>query len=156
VAAEVEDWQVDEVRDELMRATDAGETRTRADLQASCGIGASDMDAVLNTLRERSVASEVAPGEWELVADDVREARVAARAPAPATEEPEPEPAAGAIEPPRLPREFEPPESPLPVTSAVRITTAMLDALDDASLGALVRAGVVGAGGQRFTFEVLP
>jgi hypothetical protein len=52
------------VGDELTKAADLGETRSRAQRQEAVGIGAGDLDAVLDELRTSGRAVEEAPDEW--------------------------------------------------------------------------------------------
>lgn len=148
------------VAEELSRASDIGETRSRAQLQASIAIGAGDLEAVLNELREAGEASEVAPGEWEpVMVVDVP----------PGAPEPEPErgvevdefeehepgmvPADGRL----VHRHGVPGRvgySGVP-ERAVLLSRAMVESLDAEALGKLVLAGVQGEEGV-FVLRVEP
>lgn len=150
-----EGWQVPMVRDALMRASDVGDTLSIQEIREQVGIGSDDLATALDQLRRGGEASEVTPGEWGLAAESERQGF--AEQPRAAEEEPAAEAASLAAprrpEPPRGAGRLSAPED----TPRVQITRAMLDALDDESLGKLVRAGVAGVDEDGpFAFVVLP
>lgn len=146
---------VDLVRDVLRRATDVGEARSRAALQEEVGLGAGDLQGVLDVLFLAGEASEEAPDE--IVAAPQGEP-VPAREPAAAAPEPGP------------PRPAEPqPRGPVSAfqagsyreeyarESTVTMPRAMVDALEAPALGSLLKAGIEAAEeGVPFVFEVTP
>lgn len=161
MAGTAEDWQVQLVRDELVRAGDIGEQRSRADLQAAVGIGGGDLEAALDALRSEGAITEEAPDRWASVPAGVREARAAAVA---ADEEPEAEPApaaghvrvmgdAGGLEElslaeaeRRAGRGAPSAGGRVPVESKrIELPFGVADALDEAALGKIVKAGLAEA-----------
>lgn len=162
------------VVDELRRATDTGDSRSRQQLREACGVGAGDLDAIMGELQAEGVASEQAPDELVLVEATPDDGQPLAPAGAEADEliddepeaEPEPEP------------EPEPPEpSPWAGESALfpreelraavmverpRSTITMshdvANALEVDTLGRMVAAGIAEARekGVGFVFEVTP
>lgn len=148
----VEDWQLDAVRDSLQRASDVGETRTRAALQNEVGIGAGDLQGVLDELRQRGELTETAPGEYETLTEELRAERAAARAPASAAEE-EPPPRARAA----AARLAAPPSADDEMVE-VALSRGVAGALDEAALGKLIKAGLDESAEKQtgFRFEVAP
>lgn len=161
MAGEAQDWQVQLVRDELVRATDTGEQRSRAQLQESCGLGAGDLDAALEALRESGEASEVAPDAFEAYPEDVRAARASAAAEPPAAEpaaEEEPGDESGSVErmPAPLPAGLTLAEAeraagrgapsrggiPAAPEKKIELPWEVANALDEAGLGKMVKAGI--------------
>lgn len=170
-----EDWQVQLVRDELARAGDIGEQRSRAQLQETCGLGAGDLDGALNTLREAGEATEEAPDAWAAMPEAVREARAAAAAPAaepegdgglPVREAATRTRVAGGLAEEDLPSLAEaeraagrgapsaggaPPEA----VKRVELPLGVADALDEAALGKIVKAGIESAKGVGASFVLV-
>lgn len=66
-----EDWAVRMVSDDLERASDVNETRTREQLKA-LGIGAGDLDAALAELMEQGKVEEEAPDQFRHISDELR------------------------------------------------------------------------------------
>src|SRR5215212_5518784 len=54
------------VLEELRRADESGDAVSRAELQEACGLGAGDLGAAIETLRDRGLLTEEAPDEFEL------------------------------------------------------------------------------------------
>jgi hypothetical protein len=141
------------VAGELMKAADLGETRSRAELQAAVGIGAGDLDRVLSELRMSGEATEDAPDEWTGAATSTA---------APATEHEErPAPVEDQDEPELPGRPRQPGSTLTPADDddrRVELTMAVAQALDEATLGKLVKAGIDDAreAGVSFEFVVLP
>lgn len=149
-----------ELERELLIASEQGETRAFGDLQGQLGVGHGQLEEALDTLREHGKAVEAAPGEWRgPMADELGEGPV--NGSQPEAEEPrvevhvggEDEPGAiSAVDGSRV--EFYPPPADQPT---VRLTFAIADALEPASLGALVKAGISEAKehGEPFWLEVV-
>lgn len=74
-----EAWALDDVKNRLIVASEAGEMLSVAALRDEIGIGHDDLTSVLDALRESGDAVEGAPNEWRAPYDDERDA-------APATE----------------------------------------------------------------------
>jgi hypothetical protein len=167
MAEEAQDWQVQLVRDELARATDTGEQRSRAQLQQACGLGAGDLDAVLDALRTAGEATEEAPDAWAALSEDVRAARAAAAA-APAepeadadVDEGEDLPGAGLpslAEAERAAGRGAPSRGGMLAMAEkkVELPWEVANALDEAGLGKMVKAGLdaAKADGARFVLVV--
>lgn len=149
----VDPVMVELVRDEMRRVTDRGELASRAMLRDAVGIGAGDLQAALDALRDAGEASEVEPDGYRLGVEE--------EAPAPArVEEPEPgvslaEAEAGA---PRRQTAVQIGDYREEYSSAqVTMPRAVADVLDAAALGALLKAGIdTAAAGETFVFEVTP
>lgn len=144
-----EDWQIVAVAESLKRASDVGETRSRAQLQEECGIGVGDLEAALDVVRERGGAWEVEPGVYssgvEPVTDDDEPVPVVAEhALAPA--------APGGVALPGRPR---PARAPAADPVRVEMPMGVAGGMDAAALGSIVKAGIEEAqGSQRaFVFE---
>lgn len=141
------------VLDDLRRAGDIGEGRSRAQLREAVGIGAGDLDRVLDELSANGDVTEAEPDRWE-----------------PAGDRWEPEPAAaGEAELPGRPRE----EAEAPAAAPdvdepfggggaedkrVELSAGVAGMLDEATLGKIVKAGIDEAAGAGVAFEfvVLP
>ncbi len=146
-----EQFQKEQVLDELARSTDVGETRSRAQLQAACAIGAGDLDEVLRELHQGGLVSQVAPDEWEAAGvgelaatlhdeDAAPPVRAAPRADSRPVGLP---PAAG--------------HRSTVTTAQVSMPRAVADVLDAAALGALLKAGIETTNAREvFVFEVTP
>lgn len=148
------------VRDELARASDIGEARSRTQLREACGIGSGDLEAILAELREEGVATEEAPDEYVLAREETPASpEVEAEAAAP-----EPEPSADERRRRRGGREADGsrvtaigPEGRVEFGYAnVTMPKGVLAVLDDEAVGKLVKAGVENAGDEGFVFEVTP
>lgn len=143
-----EDWQIVAVADALKRASDVGETRSRAALQEECGIGAGDLEETLDVLRDRNAAWEVTPGVYssgvEPAVDDDDPATSTGAAEAVAS------PAPAAI--PGRPRAAAP-ASVEPVR--VEMPMGVAGGMDAAALGSIVQSGIgqAKAEGRGFVFE---
>jgi biotin operon repressor len=139
------------VRDELGRVSDSGELASRSRLREQLGIGANDLDTALAELCAEGVATEVEPDGYRLVPDeDVWTglgAPVETPEPGVSLAEAEragtPRPRAGAAAVPR--------ERP---AAAVSMPRAMVDAMEPAVLGGILKAGIESAQGEAFVFEV--
>jgi hypothetical protein len=142
------------VVDELRRGSDAGDFRSRAQLQQACGVGAGDLGAILDSLRAEGVASELAPDEWALADSPAAGGEAAA---VPEVEEEEPGRPGGQWEPPELPGRPRVPRVE-GEESRVTLTQGVAGALDEQALGALVKAGIDEAkeASATFVFEVTP
>lgn len=146
------------VLDELRRATDTGEPRSFAQLQAACGIGSGDLAVVLRELHQGGLVSQVAPGEWEMI-DALDEESAGEVDPVEAATHPMTFPTAvPAHTLPPLPGPSWAPVSPLTARRpSVAMPRAVANVLDAAALGALVKAGIdTAVEGETFTFEVTP
>lgn len=146
-----EEFAVQMVREELERAGDTSErARTRAQLQAACGVGAGDLEASLDELRVAGLITEVAPGEYEWLSEELREERAGARGEAPAAPEPESRERVTAIGSGNSRVEFA-------RDAHVSMPRGVVAVLDGQALGALVKAGIENvADGETFVFEVTP
>lgn len=151
------------LRDELVRATDIGEGRTRAALQAAAGIGQGDLEVALGWMREAGEITEVTPDVFELITAaeaserDALDAEEAERA---AVEAGEPMALPGSERPPvgaQLAREARRPFADLLASqeTTVKLTKAIAEVLDEETLGAIVKAGVAEAGERPFRLEVV-
>jgi hypothetical protein len=138
------------ILDELMRARDENEGLSRAQLQEKLGIGAGDLSAALDSLRETGHAAEEAPDEWWFVVEETEvapgEPPAASNGGLPSLAEAE---AASRGEPPPAA-----PARARPEDRETVLTTAMVESLEDAALGALVKAGVAGAGSFAFVLRI--
>lgn len=146
-----------ELARELTIAAEQGETRRFDELREQLGMGHEDLEQALGTLREHGQAVEASPGEWrgplmdELEggrpagADDDERVRVSVPDASEAGEEEEPAQAGGAAL-----------DFLAPGDATVRLNRAIADALDDESLGKIVKAGLAGSGDEVFVLEVLP
>lgn len=145
-----EEFVVTMVREELERAGDTTERRrTRQQLQVACGVGSGDLEASLDELRAEGLVTEVAPGEWEWISEELREERAVARGEAPAAE-PEERERVTAIESGSGRVEFA-------RDAHVSMPRGVVAVLDEQALGALVKAGIENVGeGETFVFEVTP
>lgn len=151
------------VRDELHRATDVGETGSRARLQAACALGAGDLEAALATLREAGEITEITPDVFELIPvgeREEREALDAEEAERARVEAGEPMALPGAERPPagaHLAREARRPFAELLAAqqSTVKLTKGVAAALNAETIGALVKAGIEEAAGGPFVLEVV-
>lgn len=139
------------VIDELLRARDENEGLSRAQLQEKVGIGSGDLSAALDKLREEGRVTEESPDEWWFVEEEVVEAEppAASNGGLPSLTQAEAE-ARG-----------EPPPAAIPAIAheefdarVTVLTRAMVNSLEDAPLGALVKAGVEGAGGFAFVLRI--
>lgn len=141
------------VRDELRRITDRGELASRSELQAAVGVGAGDLQAALDVLRDAGEASEVEPDGFRLGLEDDDEppARVAG-APGVTVEEFEEQPPrrVTAVQVGGYREEYGGP-------AQVTMPRAVAAVLDAQALGALVKAGIdTTDAGETFVFEVTP
>lgn len=146
----------------LTVARETNDTLTEAVLMDELGCGHNDLTAMLDTLREHGKAVQESPGEW--VAGDGEPAQAESERVKVHLVENEPEgDDAAAIE--RAPVDALEPITPqwtglVPpfITPAdVRLTRAMVAALDPAALGALIQAGLEGVeDGAVFRIEVMP
>lgn len=143
------DAVVDLVFDELERSTTVGETRSRAELQAACGLGAGDLTEVLDRLRGEGRITEEAPDEFMTREED--------------DGEPVQPPALAAVLASR-PRDAGPPTERSAAATLglngkrVELTAAVATAIGPEGLGNLVTAGIKEASeaGVPFVFEVVP
>lgn len=147
---------VELVEDELRRASDVGELRSRAALQEALGMGSGDLDRALDALRDRGAVSEVEPDGFRLGVEEPPGVAVPDRP--------------GVPEPGVSLAEAEARAKPRPAGRAVRVgdvefervatvtmPRAMIAALDANALGALLIAGIEAAPeGEAFVFEVTP
>lgn len=142
---------VELVGDELRRLSDTGELATREGLREAVGVGAGDVEAALDALRDRGFASEVEPNAFRWVADDV-EAEI--------VDETEPEPVEERTLPPEGTQARARMAAPRQEVREKRVTLtiAVAKAIGDVGLGNLVLAGITEAedAGVPFVFEVLP
>lgn len=149
-----EAWAVRMVSDELERASDVNETRTREQLQA-LGIGAGDLDAALAELMEQGTVEEEAPDQFRHISEELRGGAAAPAEEEPAAE-PEPEPEdENAEEPPAEPADDlaerlaealaqdRPGAIEAPTADRVLILSRpMIQAMDPVQLGAVLLAAV--------------
>ena len=137
------------VRDELEARSDRGELSSRQELQETVGLGAGDLQAALDVLRERGEASEVEPDGYRLVLPD-----------SPATPEPDitlAEAEARAALPTRASNAARPQEPTRLSAGQVIMPRAMVDRLEADVLGGMLKAGIEASPeGETFTFEVTP
>lgn len=143
------------VADELRRASDVGELRSRSQLREAVGVGAGDLEAALAALRDAGKATEVEPDAYRLVQEgDLDDEPAAAATPEPGLSLAEAEarvrPPAGTQARARM--------DGAPVAGAtVTMPRAMVDALDAPALGALLKAGIDSSEpAVSFVFEVTP
>lgn len=159
---------VDLVRDELRRISDRGELASRQVLQEAVGVGAGDLQAALDVLRDAGEATEVEPDGYRLGVEEEAALDVpAAEAGWSGAPEPEPgvtlaEATAGgvgaaaplgrrqtAVQIGQYREEYS--------SAQVTMPRAVADVLDAAALGALLKAGIdTAAAGETFVFEVTP
>lgn len=156
VASDGEPYGVGLLRDELSRATDIGESRTRVALREASGLGAGDLEVGLAWLREAGEITEVTPDGFELVVGG----EPLGGEDEGATSLPSGEPMALPGAPPpgvRLARAAHRPFADLLETqrSTVKLTKGVAAALDAATIGALVKAGIEEAAGGPFVLEVV-
>lgn len=156
---EVDETQVGLVRDELRRATDIGEERSRQQLQEACGIGAGDLDKVLTHLRTDGEVSEVVPDGWRLIEEHDGEERDDEGAgdvdePDVSLDEAEQRAAAGKPPIPGAPRR----RQAQSVDVRVELPFGVAKTLDEDALGGIVKAGIGEADEHqaRFVFIVEP
>lgn len=146
------DAVLDLVFDELERAAAMSETRSRAALQAACGLGAGDLNEALDALRSQGRITEEAPDEFVTLSEDDD---------APARDLPPdadpPPPAAANTQRSGVPG----PRAAAPQSrenKRVELTAAVATAIGPEGLGNLVTAGIKEASGAgvSFVFEVVP
>lgn len=143
----------DLVRDELHRATETGERRSREELRVAAALGAGDLEEALSYLREQGEVSEVAPDEFELIAvaeldpEEMGGHRVDVGVVVPGTPRPP-----GAALHAQSGRPF---AAILAGETTVKLTRGIADVLDEATLGAIVKAGIAEAGDSPFRLEVV-
>lgn len=155
------------VRDEMRRVTDRGELASRAMLRDAVGIGAGDLQAVLDELRDHGEASEIEPDGYRLVADGQLAEEDAALAAEVGPRLDAGLPAHVTVEEAKEAGwEDRRPLSAVQVggyreeySGAAQVTMprAVADVLDAAALGALLKAGIdTATPGETFVFEVTP
>lgn len=144
----------------LLVAQETGETMGVARLSDELGVGHNDLLEMLGTLREVGKAHEETPGEWirgyGVVPDDgaPEGGRVEVSGGDPGEVD---GPPARGVEVDAVGQAFGGEFFAVPAAAQVRLTRAMVDALEPAALGALIAAGVSGvADGEVFRFEVTP
>lgn len=156
-----EAWAIDGVREEIRRATSVGGPVSRSEIQEILGIGAGDLDAALTQLHE---GGEIVQAGADLFAPSGAAPPTAPPEPTGAPPEtplpgtPKPPPGAPEPEPAQVAEPQVREAAPPPTDDAWRETVlsrAMVKSLEDAALGALVRAGVEGEPGT-FLLRVEP
>lgn len=134
---------VELVRDELRRRSDTGGLASRAELREAVGVGASDLEAVLDALRELGEASEVEPDGFSCGVQEPAPTGGAAL-----DEEPEPMPPAERVRVAEFAGGFD---------AQVMMPRAVANVLDAEALGKLLKAGIdTTPAEETFTFEVTP
>lgn len=142
------DWAVEAVRDAIVRLQDVGTAPGRAELREEVGIGSGDLDAALAALKTAGEVREsedgvlftvgVAPAPLSVVQDPVQDAPAAS---VPASVAEAVMPAVNA-------------SWGYPAAREVVLMRAMVEGMEDATLGALVAAGVAAADGVEFVLRV--
>lgn len=160
-----DDVQVQMVRDELARISDAGDLASRADLRERVGIGAGDLENVLAQLREQGVATEVEPDGYRLVTDDDGALSEDGATPEPGMSLAEAErgttgaavgAAAGGLGRERVTATGQgATRIEFGREATVTMPRAMVDAMEPAVLGGILKAGIESADGDSFVFEVV-